>query len=170
MDGRKVDKLLVRMSQGDNLAFSELYQKTSKGVFSFLYTYFHNYHDTEDAMQSVYLKIKRNISLYKPGTNGRAWMLQVAKNHALSELRKNSRVTGLDSVPEESYVMSDGSITDLLQRTLSEEDFRIVTLHVIWKYKHKEIAEILKMPVGTVTSKYKRSLAKVKEKLKEAHQ
>ncbi len=81
-----IDRLLLKVAKGDNDAFEYLYLHTYKGVFAFLYTYLHNYADTEDAMQTTFLKIKRGISSYRAGTNGRAWILQIAKNHALNEL------------------------------------------------------------------------------------
>ena len=54
-----------------------------------------------------------------------------------------------------------------MERILSEDEQRIVTLHVVWDYKHREIAEILGCPTGTVTSKYKRAIEKLKKSLKE---
>ncbi|MDE6373709.1 MAG: RNA polymerase subunit sigma-24, partial [Clostridia bacterium] len=75
MDKNQIDKLLVKISRGDNAAFEELYERTKKGVFSFLYSYLKNYENTEDAMQSVFLKIKLNAAQYERGTNGSAWIL-----------------------------------------------------------------------------------------------
>ena len=168
MKDSKIDKLLVRISDGDNAAFEELYLATRRGVFSFLYTYFHNHHDTEDAMQSTYLKLKRGIHSYRHGTGGIRWILEIAKNHALDELRKRRPIIDIDTLPEESYDHSDGGILDLIERTLAEDEARIVMLHVLWQYKHREIAAVLGVPVGTVTSKYKRAIDKLKEKMKEA--
>lgn len=167
MDERQVDKLLVKISQGDNAAFGELYEKTKRGVFSFLYSYLKNYENTEDAMQTVYLKIKLNIAGYKHGTNGRAWVLQIAKNQALNELNRQKRTDSLeDKIIAVSPQVSEG-VTDVMQRTLTDEEQRIVVLHVLWGYKHREIAQQFGCPTGTVTSKYKRSIAKLREALKE---
>ncbi len=167
MDKKCIDKLLYMISEGDNGAFEELYLKTRKGVFSFLYTYFQNYHDTEDAVQSVYLRMKRGIHTYKRGTNGTAWILQIAKNYALTELAHHKQTVDLDSVPEASYDFEYNSITDIMKRTLSEEENRIITLHVLWNYKHREIGKVLGLPTGTVTSKYKRAIEKLKNVIKE---
>ena len=91
MDARKLDALLVQMAGGDNAAFEKIYALTKRGVYAFLYTYFHNAPDTEDAMQTVYLRIKKGIGTYKTGANPNAWLLQIAKNHALNELKKKKR-------------------------------------------------------------------------------
>ncbi len=164
MDKKGINKCLCLIRDGDNDAFGELYTATKKGVYSFLYTYFHNEHSTEDAVQMVYLKIKRGIGAYKPGTNGLAWMLEIAKNHALDEIRKAGRVTY--ELPDEllgAEEQRDISVQDMIDRTLSDDEARILTLHVIWGYKHREIGEMLGMPTGSVTSKYKRSLEKMRE-------
>ena len=167
MDKKYIDGLLYKISAGDNGAFEELYLKTRRGVFSFLYTYLQNYHDAEDAMQSVYLKIKRSIHTYTHGTNGSAWILQIAKNHALTELKRNKPVQELESIKEASYNFEYNTVTDVMRRVLTEEEQRIVTLHVLWDYKHREIGEALELPTGTVTSKYKRAIEKLKKALKE---
>lgn len=170
MNGKQVDSLLVRISRGDNDAFAELYDKTKCGVFSFLYSYLQNYEDTCDILQNVYLKIKLNIDKYVPGSNGRAWILQIAKNLALNEIYARKRTVDIDTVEVCADAQFSEGIMEIMQKTLSEEEQRIVTMHAIWGFKHKEIADQLNCPTGTVTSKYKRSIAKLKSALKEAEQ
>lgn len=171
MSARELDRLLIRIADGDNAAFEELYIQTKRGVYAFLYSYFHNAADTEDMMQTVYLNIKKGIASYRHGTNARAWILQIAKHLALNELKKKKR-----EIPTEEIVGAaveyggKGEITDLMERTLSDEEQRVVTLFVLWGYKHREIAEMLGCPTGTVTSKYKRSIEKLKKALKEETQ
>ena len=56
---------------------------------------------------------------------------------------------------------------EALERALNERERDIVLLHVLWGFKHREIAEQLGLPLGTVTSKYKDAIAKLKKFLKE---
>ena len=166
MNGTETDKLLAKIAKGDNSAFEQLYIKTRNGVYAFLYSYLKNAHDTEDAMQTVYLKVKMNISSYKIGTNGRAWLLQIAKNHAITLLQKRNR-TIMEENSKQPDLFARGEITDLMRRCLNEDEIQIVTLHVLWGYKHREISRQLGIPLGTVTSKYKRSIDKMRKALKE---
>ena len=169
MRGRALDELLIRVSKGDNVAFERLYEETRRGVYAFLYTYFHNAEDTEDGMQTVYLNIKKGIHSYRHGTNPSAWILQIAKNHALNELKKKKREIPTEDI-ELGSMSSEGGrveIMDLITRVLTEEEQKIVTLFVLWDYKHREIAEMLDCPIGTVTSKYKRAIGKLKKYLEE---
>lgn len=155
------------ISQGDNDAFNELYKQTGKGVFAFIYSYLKNYQDAEDVLQGVYLKIKLNAYQYKQGTNARAWILQIAKNLSLNEIKKRKPAEELtDDVPSTQFSPSMG-ISDVMNKVLDEDERQIMILHVLWGYKHREIAEILNCPTGTVTSKYKRSIEKMKQALKE---
>ncbi len=171
MSAKEMEALLQKIAGGDNTAFEEFYIRTRKGVYTFLRSYFSCHADAEDAMQSVYLKVKRGIATYRFGTNARAWLLQIAKNHALTELKKQKREVPTDEVERQAEnSVSDGVVTDAMQRVLTAEERRIVALHVLWKYKHREIAVALGCPTGTVTSKYKRALKKLKEYLKETEQ
>lgn len=167
MNSWEIARLLVRIAKGDDGALAHLYQKTAKGVYAFLYSYLRNKEDTEDALQTVYLKVKRGASSFSEGTNGKAWLLQIAKNHALNELKRKDKVLPLDSVAEPSTEGGFGVVGDAMQRVLNHEEQRIIILHVLWGYRHREIAKITDCPVGTITSKYKRAIDKLRQALKE---
>lgn len=172
MKDKLIDKLLVKISRGSNAALEDLYILTRRGVFSFVYSYLNNVQDAEDVMQEVYLKIKKGISLYRRGTNARAWILEIAKNLALNHIRRR-RVT-VDIEDYKNYCAQSpppgGDVTLAMHKVLSEEERYIVILHVLWGFKHREIAEMLNCPVGTITAKYNRSIDKLKRELKEAEQ
>lgn len=177
MKKHEIDRLLFKIGEGDNDAFKQLYIETKRGVYAFLYSYFRNRADCEDALQTVYLKIKQNAYRYNRGTNGLAWILEIAKNTALNALRAENNyrkaqelataVSAVAPVDCVDGVCARDSVMSAMKAVLTEEEQRIVILHVIWAYKHKEIAEIIGLPLGTVTSKYKRAVDKLKNKLKE---
>jgi len=50
---------------------------------------------------------------------------------------------------------------------LTEEERQIVILHSVERFKHREIAELLGIPLGTALSKYRRSLTKLRSMLEE---
>lgn len=171
MNKREIDSALIKTASGDNDAFERLYEETKRGVYSYLFSYFDNEADCEDAMQDTYLKIKQNIHRYTPGTNGLAWILQIAKNTALNMIRakrtRNEAVyTEEPTVGLENYELKE-TLMSIMKRVLDEDEQRIIILHSIWGYKHKEIAKIIDKPIGTVTSKYKRAVDKLKTAWKE---
>lgn len=173
MNNKEIDRLLCEISEGDNEAFVTLYEETKRGVYSFLWSYFGCREDAEDAMQTTYLKVKSNVCKYRPGSNGGAWLLQIAKNVALNTLKERKRNAGEipETMPGAIDVDSDyaekDSVMTLMQKALGAEERKIVMLHVVCGYKHKEIARMLGCPTGTVTSAYKRALDKMKKARKE---
>lgn len=124
-------------------------------------------------MQTTYLKIKQNIGRYRESTNALAWILQIAKHTALNELRarenyaKWQEQTVVDESDGYDSFETKSTLTGIMKCVLDEEEQRIIILHVIWGYKHKEIAHIIDKPIGTVTSKYKRAADKLKSAWKE---
>ena len=91
-----------------------------------------------------------------------------AQTPALNELKKRKPLEQLTTDIPQNDSSRKMDITDIINKTLDEDERQIVVFHVLWGYKHREIAQILNCPTGTVTSKYKRSLQKMKQALKEA--
>jgi RNA polymerase sigma-70 factor (ECF subfamily) len=169
-----LDAIMKRVAEGDNKAFEELYEQTSKGVYTFAYSYLNNREDALDVMQSAYLQVKRKAYTYKGG-NAKAWLLQIVKNLALDELRRSSRqnfsteeidlasaIADHEPTPEQKAT----SLVDYMMQALNPDEREIVIMHVFWGYKHREISKILDIPLGTVTWKYQKALQKL-EKIKE---
>lgn len=169
MQKRKLDALMKRIAEGDNEAFCLLYSATSKGVFAFAYSYLGKREDAEDITQETFFAVKRKAHLYKFGTDVRAWLFQIAKNLSLDELRRKKKepVPLSDALANTFSVKPQLSELDALTACLDESEREIVLLHAIWKYKHREIAEITQQPLGTVTWKYSQALQKLRAYLKE---
>lgn len=166
---RKLDALMKRVTEGDNDAFCLLYEATAKGIFAFAYSYLGKREDAEDVTQETFFAAKRKAHLYRPGTDVRAWLFQIAKNLSLDELRKkkNSAAPLGDALENTLSVKPQLTELDALTACLDEAEREIVLLHAVWQYKHREIAELTGTPLGTVTWKYKKALAKLRDYLKE---
>ena len=170
MTRKELDNHLVLISQGDEEAFERLYAETKRAIFSFLYTYTNSYAETEDLMQDTYVRIRGNISKYKPGSNALAWMFTIAKNIALNAIKKEKHSVPFDfeerpDVLGEYREEYDTPIMDATKKCLDSEERRILLLHAVSEYKHREIAELLDMPLGTVLWKYNKAIKKLKEYL-----
>lgn len=170
MKGAKLEKLAEKVKCGDERAFEQLYELMKKGVFSFIYSMTNNYHSSEDLMQDTFIKVKQNIRLYERKGSFSAWVLQIAKNITLNYIKRESRSCFLD---EESYarVADDKSdfttpTIDAVKQILPEDEYKIVMMFVVGEFKHKEIAELLDLPLGTVTWKYSKAIKAVKEYFK----
>ena len=172
MDKKELDLCLQEVAKGDNSAFEKLYKDTVKGIFAFIYGFCENYHTAEDLTQTVYLKVKANISKYNAGTDARAWLFQIAKYTTLNEIKKIKReVVASDEqtgrFEAKSYEMQDSPVFDAINSVLDAKERQIVIMHVLWGFKHREIADILSLALGTVLWKYNVAIKKLQTKLRE---
>ena len=171
MQKGEINRLMEGVQSQDEVAFGNLFNECKRGVFSFLYTYTKDYHAAEDLVQETFIKVKLNAQSYKLGTNASAWILQIAKNTALDYLKRQKATVNIDDLP----IMESGGDLDeklalhkVLNESLDDGERQIVLLHLIEGYKHREIAKILDMPVGTVLWKYNAALKRLKKVLSEA--
>lgn len=170
MDKRRMNHLLIEIGKGNEAAFEEFYYATSKGIYAFIYPYFKDTFDTEDALQDIYILVKDKAHMYKKDTDARAWLFQIAKNYSLNQIGKKERERkaveemGVNT-EESSKSKTDSTLFLLMQYTLTEEEYQIVIRYVLMGYKHKDIAKEMNMPLGTVLSKYQTALAKLRKEL-----
>lgn len=162
---------MLLLQQGDEQAFEEIYNDTKRGLFAFILSICRNHHLAEDMMQTAYIRLRTTVSSYKAGGNAYAWLYTIAKNATLNELSRLKRETLADmenpTAQMGTYTINEeGSpVTAVMNRVLKETERQIVSLHVISGFKHREIAEILQKPLGTVLWTYNNALAKMKRAL-----
>ncbi len=165
--------LMQRVASGDEKAFEELYRLTYRPLFSFLLSLTADQESAKDLMQETYLSIFVSAPKYREQGNPLAWIMKIGKNLFLMGKRsKESSTVFLEDSGESINEISFNSVEDIEARELlqtlfailSREERSIVTLHDLSGFRHREIAEILEMPVGTVLSKYYRAVRKMREK------
>ena len=166
------DSLIEKISNGDTDAFRELYESASKSVYGFALSILKNRYDAEDVLQDTFLRVYKNASGYKAKGKPMAWMLRITKNLALTRLReksKNEEYNLSAEAPDFSFVENTDSrlLLEKLFTILSDDEKQIVVLHVTGGLKHRETAEILELPLGTVLAKYNRAIKKLRTETEE---
>ncbi len=166
------ESLFPAIAQGEKDAFCALYQKTRGAVFSYALSLLRNQADAEDAMQDTYLKIRSAAHLYRPQGKPMAWIFTITRNVCLMKLRQQKRfaafpVEEAQPAPEFQQIedVEDRSVLMAAFRVLSQEESQIIFLHAVAGVKHREIGELLKLPLSTVLSKYRRGLKKLESEL-----
>lgn len=168
------EEIFIKIANGDDEAFTELYYATYKQIYGFLLSLTKNKEDAEDLLQNTFIKIRNGAHLYKRAGTPMAWMCTIAKNQYLDHVRKYGKYQGIDyDLVENQMPYSTINDTDnrLVLRAafehLSEDERTIVIMHLVNGLKHREIAQIVNIPLSTVLSKYNRSLKKMRGYLKE---
>lgn len=169
----KIDEdLFNRIGQGEKEAFCKLYGQTCNAVYTYALSLLHNQQDAEDVMQETYLKIHSAAHLYTPMGKPMAWILTIARNICMMKFRqlKHSSVIPLEKIREEldfSQIedSEDRIVLETAFQVLSREECQIIVLHAVSGLKHREISELLHLPLSTVLSKYNRGLKKLRNRL-----
>ena len=158
-------KLFERIRLGDQDAFRELYEISYKPLYAFLLSYTLNREDAQDLLQDTFVQILKNCHLYREQGNPMAWMMKIAKNLYLMKWRTERKqdIVDIDNFTsqlllEQIPAVEDKLLLEELFRNISREDRDIIIMHVIMGMRHREIADILNLPVGTVLSRYHRSM------------
>jgi RNA polymerase sigma-70 factor (ECF subfamily) len=174
MDKKLLNECLVKLKQGDDSAFDSIYHLTKQGVFSLALSILKNPYTAEDLMQETYLKVKEKILYYKDDTNGYAWILTITRNLCFNYLNRDKRVDVLDTSEHEylnattdkNFERDDMPVFKIAQKILNNYELQIVLLYSIYGYKHREIAEILDKPLGSILWTYNNALRKLQKEIK----
>lgn len=165
------ESIFEDIARGDKVAFSQLYEASSKVIYAYLLTYVKNPEDAADLMQDTYLKIRSAAGLYKPYGKPMAWIFTIARNLALMKLRKDtahpqeelSEIVASRENPQEQ--VENKMILSAAMEILSPEDYRIVMLHAVSGMKHREIAELMGLSLTNTVNRYNRALKKLKKQI-----
>ena len=167
MDPHDLEELLRQIALGSQQAFEELYRATDSAIYGYALSLMRNHHEAQDIMMDTYLKIRCAAHLYMP----MAWILTITKNIARTKLRSAGRQIPLDDLEETTPSFDRDSeeavALEQAMKVLGDQERQILILHAVTGLKHREIAEMLGMPLATVLSKYARSLKKLKKALEE---
>ena len=166
-----LDKYLKGIKDGDKDALANLYNETKSSVYAYALSILKNKALAEEVLQDTFVNIYENANLYNSNNKPLAWILTITKNNALMKLRKEKNNIDIDLFKETISNTKDNIDNKLflsyLFEHVSDSEREIVLLHAISGFHHREIATFLNLPLGTVLSKYKRTLNKLKSIAKE---
>jgi RNA polymerase sigma-70 factor (ECF subfamily) len=169
------EQALVRVAGGDRDAFAALFGRYAGKVKSYLMRLGANGAIAEDLAQDVMVSIWRRAGSYDPAkAKASTWIFVVARNAWIDRLRREKvelAYRGSTIVTEESdeespdeavvRAQSEERIRAALE-TLSEEQRQVVRLSFFEDRPHSEIAERLSLPLGTVKSRLRLALIKLR--------
>lgn len=168
MDG---NALMQRVTQGDLVAFERLYEAHANLVYGVALRILKSDVAAEDVSQSVFLKIWTTPQAYRSG-NLSAWIARIARNAAIDELRRGSR-TGAElsdfavdgALDDEAIATIDGERARSLVAELPDEQQHCLRLAFFDGLTHLEIAARTGMPLGTVKTRIRTGLARIRSAL-----
>ncbi len=150
--------------------FKQLFNDNKKHVFAMALSILRDFELAEDVLQEVFIKLFQHME-HDEISNVKAWLIRVSRNTALDYYRKKKReLTGFDNeyferVPYLSGDPLDKMVLSKYLELLNSEERQIVIMKDISGLKHREIAKIVGIPIGTVVWKYSRAMKRMKKGL-----
>lgn len=174
------EDLLTLVEKGDADAFEVIYERHSRVAFSLAFRLLGDRPSAEDLVQDAFLAVWRGAASYSP-TRGsvRNWMLSILHNRGVDRLRTlaamGRRQEALEQVelrrPDEPDAAAlgigralAGSVREELS-SLPGEQFEVLKLAYYGGFTHQEIAEMLQLPLGTVKSRMRLGLERLRRGL-----
>jgi RNA polymerase sigma-70 factor (ECF subfamily) len=164
--------LLARAIAGDTAAFGALVRLNQRPVYGLALRMLSDRHRAEDLAQEVFLQLYGNLAAIESPDHLSFWLRRVTMHRAIDRLRREPRFV-LSPLADAERVASEAVDADpILERRLRGllgELPPAARAVVLLRYQEDldpvEIGRTLKMPVNTVKSHLKRSLALLRERL-----
>jgi RNA polymerase sigma-70 factor (ECF subfamily) len=168
------DRLIDRCAGGDILAFRELYDRWKSPLYSLAYRFHGNREDAEDSLQDAFVHMYRSIGSFRREAKFETWMYRVVMNACISAKRPlRSGERGVDFSDEARHPSAEDPGSDVaMQRILETEVAQlpelqraVFLLYAAENMTHPEIADILRIGVGTSKSYYHRARTALQQRL-----
>jgi RNA polymerase sigma-70 factor (ECF subfamily) len=172
------EEAIRRAREGDNEAFSMLYERFVTRIYNYIYYRTGNPHEAEDLTSRVFHRALHHIEHYdNRGIPFSAWLYRIAHNLVANWHRDNSR---RKEVPLEDYtqhpqriqapeasVVDTQELEDLLKaiRRLPSERQQLLILKFVEGMSNAEVAVIMMRSEGAIKSLYHRTLLALRDEL-----
>ncbi|MDR9456447.1 MAG: RNA polymerase sigma factor [Salegentibacter sp.] len=168
----KNEKLLIKRAANQNReAQRQLYDQHSGKMLSVCRQYIKDLQQAEEVMLSGFLKVFLHLKSFKNEGSFEGWIRRIMIRECISFLRSNKKLQFLEdefSQAEISETVSSELSAEEIQTLIDElpEGYRMVfIMYAIEGYKHAEIADLLKITVGTSKSQLFKARKILQEKL-----
>lgn len=165
--------MAIRCQLGDPLAWEELVRRWHPRLWRFVLGMLSDRTSAEDVLQNVWLRVIRSLVRLREPEKLSAWLYGIARSAITDRLREQYRHPPADEVSEVSD--SDDSlkavdVSDSLRAGLAQlhpADREVVVLFYFEERSLDEVAEISRIPSGTVKSRLHRARRVIREALEQ---
>lgn len=174
-----LDALLVRVAGGDQGAFSELYDHIAPRVLGLIKRVLVDHAQSEEVTQEVFLEVWQNAAKFEAGKGtATTWVLTMAHRRAIDRVRASQAGRDrdlkigirdfddrVDDVQETVEIRIEHERVKRAFTRLSELQREAVTLAYYGGYSHSEISNLLGVPIGTVKTRLRDGMIRLRDEL-----
>ena len=178
----ELPQLMAQVSAGDQQAFAQVYDLTSRNVFGIVLRVLRDHAQAEEVTQEIYLEAWQQAPRYdeKQGSVS-AWLNTIAHRRAVDRVRSSERRTQrelrhVEQVPQQpqadpsvlAVANDEGQRVRAALELLSESQRTAVQLAYFEGKTQREVAEYLQVPLGTVKTRIRDAMQRLRKHLGEA--
>ena len=176
-------KLVKQIAQGDQRAFATLYQRIAPALYGMAFSLMRDASEAEDVLQEGFTYIWRKASTFNPALSSVfAWAVLIVRHKAIDKLRARQRTERLwDKVSKEVGTAASFDERSALEPALRELSARVrsaldqispdqrqaLELAFFTGMTHEEVADHLRIPLGTAKARIRRGLIQLRQLLYE---
>lgn len=179
-------ELIVQAQAGNRRCFDELVRRSYKFVYNIAYRMLGEEEAAADATQTAFVRAYRSLPLFRAHSSFTTWLYRIVSNVCLDMARGQKHfafVSLSDPNPQDQSVPRD--ICDpqaSVERTIWQNELQqhihaalgkiraeyriVIVLYDLAGFSYEEIAQILRVPLGTVKSRLNRARLALREELK----
>lgn len=173
------EQLLLRVAQGDEQAFGELYDRVSGQVYGVIRRVLRDPARSEEVAQEVLVEIWRTASRFDPDKGSAStWMLTMAHRRAIDRVRSvqasrdrderighRDGVRPFDAVSEEVETREEYAQVRAALEALTDLQREAVELAYYGGHTYREVSELLDAPLGTIKTRMRDGLIRLRDAL-----
>ncbi|MBA3895895.1 MAG: sigma-70 family RNA polymerase sigma factor [Sphingomonadaceae bacterium] len=166
---------LRRVGQGDRAALQEVYRRTSSKLYGVCLRIFPDRDDAEDALQDAYINVWQKAAQFDPArASPITWLVALTRNKAIDRLRASGRRIAApieaageiaDDRPDAEACLIEAEADERILaciQMLDKSDATLIRTAFFEGSTYADIAERASMPLGTVKSRIRRALLKLR--------
>lgn len=190
-ENRQEARLIARLRHQDMEAFEELVAQFERPVYSLCFRLLGDAEEARDAAQETFLKVYRGLGKFRGEAGLKTWIYRIAINQAMNQQRwwrrrhrdetvslelsrsdsdrsLGSSLAGSSRNPEQLAIASERERTIMRALDAVKQEYKVaLILREIEELSYEEIADALKISIGTVKSRIARGREEMRRRLKE---
>ena len=178
-DDLSIESLLRDVAEGDRAAFAQIYDRISSRVLGLIIRVLRDRAQSEEVMQEVFLEIWQGAAKFDANRgSGMAWVLTMAHRRAIDRIRASQKSherdlkigirdmeRDFDSVSESVEIRVENERVKRAMSRLTPLQREAVILAYYGGYSHSEMAQILGIPLGTVKTRLRDGMIRLRDEL-----
>ena len=169
-------ELMRRIQKGDEFALAQLYERFSSNVYALAFEMLRNHEDAEEVRQDTFVYLFKRADRFDPERGSvRAYAYTVARSESLMRLRnkrsrpvKAAEIDLHDAASAFPATDADHETQLYVRHALSQlqaDDAKLLEASFLQGCTHAELAERTGLQLGTLKSRIRRALLKLRELL-----